>query len=163
MNDIGNKLMKTLSIATIMLTLSISISANASLKVGDTLVLKKDLQSISSDSSSILINGKPASSFRRIKTTGCIINLTDRDYRSESSYSKGDVFSVKSIEKGLLENKEIFTTYRGSIVVTLQSKNAASEEVLTLGCSTEENLSKTAANLQTPEAEVVVATFNDLF
>lgn len=155
--------MKTLSIATTILTLSISIAANASLKAGDTLVLKKDLQSISSDSSSILINGKVNSAFRRIETTGCKINLTDRDYNSESSYSKGDIFSVNSIEKGLLENKEIFTTYRGSIVVTLIAKDAASEEVLTLTCSTEENLSKTAANLQTPEAEVVLATFNDLF
>ena len=155
--------MKMLSIATIIMTLSIGASANAALNVGDTLVLKKDLQSVSSDASSILINGKSASSFRRIKATGCILNLTDRDYRSESSYSKGTVFTVKSIEKGLLENKEIFTTYRGSIVVTLQTKDAASEEVVTIGCSTEENVSKIVSKLQTPEAEAVLATFNDLF
>lgn len=155
--------MKMLSIATMILSLSTAITANATVSVGDTLIVKKDLQSISSDTSSIVINGKAASAFRRIKTTGCIINLIDRDHRSQSSYSKGALLTVKSIEKNVIENKEIFTTYKGSIVVTLQATDAASEEVLTLGCSTEENVSKAAAKLQTPEADAVLATFNDLF
>jgi hypothetical protein len=154
--------MKTLSIATIVITLSTSIAANAALKVGDTLVLKKDLQSI--NESSILINGKEASPLRSFKTSACGIAFTDRGHNSNPIYSKGTVFTVKSVEKSLSKSEFLFSLYRGVIDIKLQPKDGASEEVVRIGCSTNEPYAtKIAASLKTPSQEDVLATFNNLF
>jgi hypothetical protein len=153
--------MKILSIATMVLTLSTSIAANAALEVGDTLLLKKDLQSIEEDL--ILVNGKEASIYRSFKTSACKISFTDRGHDSNPTYSKGTVFTVKSVEKNLSQSDYFFTTYRGHIDIQLQPKDGASEEVVRIGCTTEDYLTKIAVSLKTPSAKDALATFDNLF
>lgn len=155
--------MKILSIATLVLTLTASIAANAALKVGDTLVLKKDLQSI--NEISVLVNGEEDLTVRPYKGTGsgCGITFSDRGHSSNPTYSKGTVFTVKSVEKTLSKSDFLVTLYSGVIHIELQPKDGASEEAVGLGCATEDYMSKITAGLKTPSSKNVLEVFNDLF
>jgi hypothetical protein len=159
--------MKSLSIATLLMTLSFSIAANAGLKIGDSVVLIRNIETKQSEArESIYINGNKTDHSHYIQKYACRIELSDGQYLNYRQYSKGTIFEIASIESriqsygyGTRDNAFI-----GRKVVNLKEKDSGTNEIISLTCDTLKFYeTKTMSNLNTANTEKVLSAYEHLF
>lgn len=164
--------MKTLSTTALLLTLTLSLTAQAELKIGDSVILKKDLANAPDDDPSfpmmsMLVNGTEESIFKSIITSPvkyssvCSTSIFQTPEFRPGNYKRSTIFELDGISRGYYFEDG---GYKGYITISLKEKNTQSHTNIYIKCTSIRHYeTKTFAKYIAPKSDELFERYNDLF